>query len=165
MPTTKLIGQMIDHFHEPRWVEHSLKVFAYSQGIGGEEGLDRDELLTLGAAALLHDIGIPSARKRHGDTAKRDYAYHEREGADLAPSLLERADFPQPFQERIVWLVGHHHQEDKTETESLLQLLLESDYLVNLSEGNIKHRTPEDVLVNSFATETGKRYLRNLFGL
>jgi tRNA nucleotidyltransferase (CCA-adding enzyme) len=53
-------------------------------------------------AALVHDIGKPA-------TAADGHFYgHEREGADLARTLLERLRYPKPVVERLVTLVRQH---------------------------------------------------------
>lgn len=162
MTFSRLIELTMASFANPRWSEHSLKVFAYSLGIGEGEGVDGDELTILGAAALLHDIGIPAALRLHGDAAG---PHQEAEGAKLSPALLERAGVPEALRGRIVWLVGHHHREQLAPSDTLLQMLMEADYLVNLAEGNVKGKTPESVLADFFRTATGKRYMRALFGL
>lgn len=162
MPTNALIGVMIEFFRKPRWIEHSLKVYAYAQGIGGEEGLPQDDMRVLAAAALLHDIGIPSAKERYGSSAGQ---YQEAEGASLTSGLLRRAGLPEGDWERVGWLVGHHHREALAEGDRVLQILMEADYLVNLVEGNLHGKEPREVLNGFFRTETGKRYLRALYNL
>jgi tRNA nucleotidyltransferase (CCA-adding enzyme) len=53
-------------------------------------------------AALVHDIGKPA-------TAADGHFYgHEREGADLARTFLERLRYPKPVVERVVTLVRQH---------------------------------------------------------
>lgn len=162
MPLPTLIGLAIAYFRKQKWIEHSLKVYAYAQGIGGEEGLSDSDMLTLGAAALLHDIGIPPAKERYGSAAG---SRQEEEGARAAPAILAKADVPEEMRDRIVWLVGHHHQENLAKDDRLLQILMEADYLVNLAEGNHPDKDPRGVLETFFRTETGKRYLRDLFAL
>lgn len=161
MSLAKLTGCVIEYYGSPRRVEHSLKVYAYAMGIGGEEGVGSEDALVLGAAALLHDIGIPSARERFGPdpTGK----YHEEEGERMAPDFLERAGIPEAFRRRVASLVGRHHAPTGDPAEPLLQLLREADFLVNLVEGNLPDVTPDAIYKNEFRTETGKRYLRALY--
>ena len=160
MAIATLIGCMIEHFGETRPVEHALKVYAYAHGIGGEEGVSGDDKAALDAAAILHDIGIPTALELHGSAAG---PYQEAEGERLAPKLLSRAAVPERLWPRIAWLVGNHHSEEKAPGDGLLQILMEADYLVNLAEGNLPDRRPGEVYASVFRTGTGKRYLRALF--
>lgn len=162
MPFSRLIGRTIEFLRQPRSIEHALKVFAYAQGIGGEEGVSGDDMLTLGAAALIHDIGIPSAKERFGSSAGE---YQEAEGKRLTPNLLERAGMPERIWERVAWLVGHHHSEPLAKDDPLLQILMEADYLVNLVEGNLPGRDPREVRDGFFRTAAGKRYLGALYRL
>lgn len=162
MPLSRLIGCTIEFFGNPRSIEHALKVFAYAQGIGGEEGLKGDDMLVLDASALLHDVGIPSAIERFGSSAGE---YQEAEGQRLAPDLLARAGIPERVWERVAWLVGHHHTEPLAKDDALLQILMEADYLVNLVEGNLPGRDPREVYDGFFRTGPGKRYLKALYQL
>ena len=160
MSLAKLTGHVIEYFRKPRWIEHSVKVYAYALGIGGEEGLGGADLTVLCAAALLHDVGIPAAKEKYGSAAGE---YQEAEGARLTPELLEKAGVPEPLHERIAWLVGHHHHKELAPDDIVLQILMEADYLVNLVEGNVKEKTPAEVHDSFFRTDTGKRYLHALF--
>lgn len=160
MAMHELIGCVIDYYKNIRSVEHSLKVYAYAQGIGGGEGLTGDDMTVIEAAALLHDVGIPAALKIHGSAAGE---FQEKEGAAIAPELLEKGNIPERLRERVRWLVGHHHTEALAKDDRLLQILMEADYLVNLAEGNLPGRQPMDVCDSFFVTETGKRYLRDIF--
>lgn len=155
-----LMECMMRFFQKQKWIEHSAKVFAYAVGIGDGERLSRDEMTILGASALLHDIGIPSAKERYGDSAGE---HQEAESARLAPELMRKAGVPERYWERVAWLVGHHHTEHLAGDDQLLQMLMEADYLVNLVEGNVKDRSPREVYDGFFRTATGKRYLAALF--
>lgn len=156
----KLISLMIDHFPDRRYVEHALKVYGYARGIGGEEGLDNEELALLEAAAVIHDIGIPVAIKIHGSGAG---PYQEKEGARIAPAMLARAGYDSAQSERIARLIGHHHSPQYTAEDSLLQLLLEADDLVNLSEKNASAEIIAASRASLFKTASGLRYLDKLF--
>lgn len=160
MSIPNLITVIIDYYKNQKRVEHTLKVFAYGQGIGGGEGITDEERIILDAAALLHDVGIPPALRLHGSAAG---PHQEREGALVAPELLEKAGLPARIHERVAWLVGHHHTEELAAGDRVLQILMEADYLVNLAEGNLPGLEPREVLDSFFKTETGKAYLRDIF--
>ena len=161
MSLAKLTGCMIAYYSDPRRIEHSLKVYAYALGVGGEEGFAGEDMMVLGAAALLHDIGIPTARVRFGPDPTG--CHHEAEGERLTPGFLEQAGIPRTCWQRIGGLVGRHHAASGDPVEPLLQLLREADFLVNLVEGNLPGFTPRAVYENEFRTDTGKRYLRALY--
>jgi HD superfamily phosphodiesterase len=158
----QLIGTVLAYFHNVRSGEHAVKVYAYAAGIGREEALPPAEYETLKAAAILHDIGIPEAMRIHGSGAG---PFQEREGAKLVPHFLEEAGVTGADKDRVVWLVGHHHTEEKAGEDRLLQILMEADYLVNLAEGGLKDTSPQAVRDSFFRTEAGKRYITALFGV
>ncbi len=163
MSLNKIMGIMIDYYKDVRYIEHALKVYSYSAGIGGSENLDDDEMLMLLSAALLHDIGIPNAIKIHGSGKG---PYQEKEGALLVPGMLKEAGVENPVAiERIKWLVGHHHTEELAETDKLLQILMEADYLVNIAEGRHPEYDPYEIRERFFKTAAGKEYITNIFNL
>ena len=47
-------------------IQHFIKVYAYSRLLGRREGLDEHKQNVLEAAAVLHDIGIHEAERKHG---------------------------------------------------------------------------------------------------
>ncbi len=156
----KLIGLMIGTFPERNYVEHALKVYGYALAIGGAIQLSAEGLRRLEAAAILHDIGIPEAKRVHGSG---DGPYQEAEGAKIAPPLLREAGFPQVDIDHITWLIGHHHSAEFTRDDPLLQVLMEADALVNLSEGNAAPGVIGKTKKRLFRTETGLAYLDKLF--
>jgi len=159
---SKLIFVMMDYYENVRLSEHALKVYAYAGGIGESENLCEDDMLILSAAAILHDIGIPQAKKLHG-SAKGEF--QEKEGALLAPGMLSCAGAPDFITEQVTWLIGHHHTEELAADNLLLQILMEADYLVNFAEGNRPMEALEQVSDNFFKTNTGKQYIKALFSL
>ena len=163
---SKLMGIMIEEYGQRRLAEHAIKVYAYCAGIGGEEGLCGEEYEVLCAAAILHDIGIPRAIELHGSAAG---PYQEKEGMLTAPGLMEKAGFGAEAAQKVAWLVGHHHTHELAKGNRLLQILMEADYLVNLSEGSASLEDAREkalgVRDNFFVTSAGKRYINALFGL
>ncbi|MDL2248418.1 HD domain-containing protein [Tyzzerella sp. OttesenSCG-928-J15] len=143
MQVPKLISMMIDYFGDLHYVEHALKVYAYAYAIGSGEGLAGDDLLTLQCAAVLHDIGIPNAIKKHGSGKG---PFQEAEGALLVPEFTEKIGLSNEMTEKITWLVGNHHTIKKADEDILLQMLMEADYLVNMSES-------ADKFLNSFSEQ------------
>jgi len=155
----KLIGLMVEYYSNLPYVEHALKVFSYAFSIAAQEGIEGDDLLTLQCAAVLHDIGIPNAIKVHGSSKG---PYQEKEGALLVPGFLEKAGWPGDITDKGVWLVGSHHTYSKAGDDILLQILMEADFLVNMSESADKYH-PKDVKEKFFKTKTGNDFLTYLF--
>ena len=91
---------------DPRRVQHFIKVYGYCRLLGLSEGLDTHTQNMLEAAALLHDIGIHEAERRHGSSAG---PYQEQEGPAVARPLLSAAGADEGEIERICWLIAHHH--------------------------------------------------------
>ncbi|MEA5029543.1 MAG: hypothetical protein VB056_11725, partial [Sphaerochaeta associata] len=66
--------------------------------------------------------------------------------------------------ERVAYLVGHHHT--YTDIQGLdYQILVESDFLVNLQEKNTPTQSIQSTYNTIFKTETGKRFCARMFGL
>ena len=51
---------------DAKQIQHFIKVYAYSRLLGRREGLDEQKQNVLEAAAVLHDIGIHEAERKHG---------------------------------------------------------------------------------------------------
>ena len=65
--TDALIEEMEGYFGDNQGlIKHTLAVYEYADQIRRVEGGD---LLTVRAAAIYHDIGIPEARRVHGSSA------------------------------------------------------------------------------------------------
>ncbi len=119
----------------PERIAHLAKVHDYARTIGLLEGLDEETLATLEAAALVHDIGIKVSLEKYG-SSRGDL--QEKEGPPLSRNLLTKLSFPSSMIERVAFLVGHHHT--YTNIEGIdYQILVESDFLVNLQENKNKH--------------------------
>ena len=161
MPVSKLISIIMRYFDDVSYSEHAIKVYAYSQSIGMGESLPEADMHVLCSAAVLHDIGIPQAIKLHG-SAKGEY--QKKEGALLVPKMLHQAGI-HGITERVSWLVGNHHTHTLAESNLLLQILMEADYLVNLAEENATKERIRDMRESFFKTSTGKEYIEALFGI
>jgi len=159
MSLSKLISIMMEYYSDVRFSEHSIKAYAYAQGIAEGEGLQETDKSILLAATILHDIGIPPAIKLHGSSKGE---YQEKEGALLVPEMLEKAGI-KGISEQVAYLVGNHHTHELAKDNLLLQILMEADYLVNLAEGKASSEKIQEVYEGFFKTETGKEYVRALF--
>ena len=145
---------------EPRRIQHFLKVHSLARLIAISEGLSGDALLTLEAAALVHDIGIQEAERRFGyNNGKLQETY----GPPLAEGLLRSLGFSEAVTARVVWLVGHHHT--YTNISGLdHRILVEADFLVNLYEDQSDAPAVKSVYEKIFVTKTGKEIFRRMYG-
>ena len=77
---------------DARRVQHFMKVYAFCRLLGRSEGLGEEEQNILDAAALLHDIGIHEAERKHGSSGGK---WQELEGPAVAAPLLAQAGAPE----------------------------------------------------------------------
>ena len=154
---------MIDYNNgDPKRIQHTTKVHAYASMIGKCEGLDEDTLFILESAALVHDIGIRASEKKYGH---QNGKLQEQEGPAVAREMLTRlGGFTDQQIERICWLVGHHHTYHVCEDLDY-QILIESDFLVNLFEDEESPNAIRAVRKNIFRTESGTRMLETMYGI
>ena len=82
------------------------------------------------AAAMLHDIGIPEALRKHGSSAG---PFQELEGEPIARGILEQLLAPAAFSETVAAMVASHHSPGEIETIEF-DILWDADWLVNLPE-------------------------------
>ena len=142
---------------DPRRVQHFIKVYGYCRLLGLSEGLDTHTQNMLEAAALLHNIGIHEAERRHGSSAG---PYQEQEGPALAQAMLARLGFDADVTARAAYLVGHHHT--YTEMDGLdYRILVEADFLVNLFEGEADADAVKSAYDHIFRTGAGRLCGRN----
>jgi hypothetical protein len=145
----------------PERIAHLTKVHDYARTIGLLEGLNEETLATLETAALVHDIGIKESLEKYG-SSRGDL--QEREGHPLAKALLTKLDFPSPMIERVAFLVGHHHTYDTIDGIDY-QILVESDFLVNLQEKKTSIEAIRKVYEEIFKTKSGKQFCGEMFGV
>lgn len=146
---------------DPKRIHHLLKVYAFAKAIGEEEGLDAALQETLEAAALVHDIGIHASEKKYGSCAGK---YQELEGPAPARRMLEALGYPPETVDRVCYLVAHHHT--YTAIDGIdYRILMEADFLVNAYEDGLSPEAMQKAEIMLFRTETGKRYLRQMYSL
>ena len=108
-------------------IGHALSVLSYAEEILREEPGDPEIVV---AAALLHDIGIHEAERKHGSNAGR---YQEIEGPPIAEKILKSLGADTDFIAEVCDIVGHHHSSRKVETVNF-KILFDADTIVNLSD-------------------------------
>lgn len=144
-----------------RRIEHFMKVYGYAAAIGKLEGLDPRTQEILEAAALLHDIGIKVSEEKYHSSAGK---YQEMEGPAEARKLLNGICPDTEITDRICWLIEHHHTySDIRDLDH--QILVEADFLVNLSEDHASEDSVLHTLENIFRTKSGIDFLRSIWNL
>ena len=146
---------------DPGRIGHFTKVHAYAALIGRLEQLDATAQRTLEAAAYVHDIGIGPAMERYGSG---DGRYQEELGPAYARALLSECGFDTETTERVAYLVGHHHTYDNVDGADY-RILIEADFLVNLSEGGCSKDGVLSAYKSIFRTAAGKQICEMMFGI
>lgn len=113
----------------------------------------------LEAAALLHDIGIHEAERRHGSSAG---PYQEQEGPAVARPLLREAGADEEESRRVCWLIAHHHSYGAGE-DTDFRILLEADFLVNADEDGLPRESILAARERLFRTGSGRALLDDIF--
>ncbi len=158
----RTMGKMIEYYRgDPKRIQHFIKVYALAHSIAEGEGMEGKQLFILDIAALLHDIGIKISEEKYNSSAGR---YQELEGPAQAEKLLCELGAERSVIERVCYLVGHHHTYDNIQGMDY-QILVEADFLVNLYEDNETMQAVQTVKEHIFKTETGKKYISDMFGL
>lgn len=158
----KMINKMIDFYMGNKSdVRHFLKVYAYAQTIGRLEGLDEKTQDTLEMAAIVHDIACPLCREKYGNTSGN---HQEVESEPLLRIFLSEFALPREVEERIIYLVTHHHTYTNVEGMDY-QILLEADYLVNADESQYSREAICRFRDQVFKTKSGLHMLQSVYTL
>ncbi len=156
----RLIRQMRDIFgDDQRRIDHTLNVLKYAETIiEGQSGISG---LVVRAAAILHDIGIHEAERKHRSAAGK---YQEIEGAPIARRILESLDIDVDVIDHVCKIVAGHHSARDIDTPEF-RVVWDADWLVNIpDEFDTSDPARMAVLVETvFKTERGKNIANELF--
>ncbi len=156
----KLIRKMIDFYrgnlHD---IEHFLKVHAYASLIGRSEALDERTQDILEIAAIVHDISCPLCRRKYGNA---DGKRQEEESGALLPPFLAEFGLDSAVEERVVFLVTHHHTFDGIAGLDY-QILVEADFLVNASEQGLDTGAVREFRNRVVKTGTAKKLFDSIY--
>jgi HD superfamily phosphodiesterase len=124
----KLLNEMESYFgRDEKRINHARRVLDHAEQILAREAGDREVVV---AAAILHDIGIHAAEKKHGSTAGK---FQEIEGPPIANHILRRAGFPDEKISEVLTIIAHHHTPGVVKTTDF-KILYEADRLVNIED-------------------------------
>lgn len=140
-------------------VAHFVKVYGYAHTIGILEGLDDKTQFLLEMAAICHDIAIPTCMEKYGTGAGR---LQEKESEALLRPFLKEFRLPKETEERIIFLVSHHHTYAFVDGMDW-QILLEADFLVNADESRHSRSSIDKMTAQVFRTNTGKHLLSSIY--
>jgi HD superfamily phosphodiesterase len=121
-----LLRKMENYFGRDRKrINHAHQVLENAEDIMQKEPkADRDVVV---AAAILHDIGIHAAEKKHGSTAG---IFQQIEGPPIAENILKGIGFPEQKIQEVMGIIAHHHTPGKIKTKDF-EIVYDADSLVN----------------------------------
>lgn len=155
-----IMFKMFKYFDgDVRRINHAVKVHSFAKTIGTLENLGDENQLILELAAILHDIGIKVAEKKYNSSAGK---YQEIEGPNIAKELLLEFNINNRILDRICFLIGHHHTYSKIDKIDY-QILIESDFLVNIYEDNLSIESIRTIRSKYFRTRAGIEILGSLY--
>lgn len=159
---TKTAMAMYDYMAgDVKRINHFTKVHGYAKVIGEAEGLSERELEILETAAYTHDIGIKLSEQKYNSSSGY---YQQLEGPAEAEKLLRPIGFDDEFIERVKYLISRHHKYAGIDGADC-QILIESDFIVNVFEDDINPETIKDIYDKVFKTSAGKEIMRKLYGV
>jgi hypothetical protein len=137
---------------DQRRLTHALRVLDQAEALLREEGGDPRVVV---AAALLHDIGIIEAERKHGSSAPR---FQELAGPPIARRILKEVGFDEAAADHVCRIVGSHHSGNDIDTPEF-RLVSDADWIVNISEEpeSYDRARIEDLVATVFRTAAGKK--------
>ncbi len=124
----RLIAAMKKEFgDDQKRITHALSVLEKAQELLGKEGGDPRVVLT---AAILHDIGIQEAERKHGSSAGK---YQEIEGPPIARRIMEELNLDESTIEHVSRIVGSHHSARDIDTLEF-RIIWDADWLINIPD-------------------------------
>jgi hypothetical protein len=132
-------------------IRHALAVLRCAEAILDAEGGDRP---TVQAAAILHDIGIQEAERKHGSSAGR---YQEIEGPPIARRILAKLGFDRQTSDHVCRIVGSHHSAKDIDTPEF-RIVWDADWLVNIPDEHpgASHEKLTALIARVFKTSKGR---------
>ena len=155
----RLAARMKETFGaDRRRIDHALKVLDHAETIQEAEGGDP---LIVRAAAILHDIGIHEAERKHGSVAGR---FQEIEGPPIARAILEEFQLNKETIDHVCRIVGSHHSARDIDTREF-RVVWDADWLVNISDehtGSSREKLVK-LIARVFKTKRGRALAEELF--
>lgn len=159
-PIGNVINAMIEYYAgDAKRIQHFLKVYGFAKAIGELENIPKEQQEVLEVAAAVHDIGIKLSEEKYHSSAGN---YQELEGPPVAERLLRQLGYDKALIDRVCYLVAHHHTYGNIDAVDY-QILVEADFLVNISEDNMAADVIEKVKAKIFKTVAGISFLTRIY--
>lgn len=156
---TTVQAAMEEYFgNDRRRIDHALRVTDFARRLLLQEPGDREIVLV---TALLHDIGIPEAERKHGSAAGH---LQEIEGPPVARELLLKLGYDEPFIAEVCAIIASHHSPGEVDTANF-RAIWDADWLVNLGdECELGDDAKTARLIERiFLTDAGKRIAQEIY--
>ena len=139
-------------------ITHALSVLDLAEQILRQEDADPRVVI---AAAVLHDIGIQEAERKHGSPSGK---YQELEGPPIAQRILGDLRFDESTVRHVCQIIAHHHSDGFDTIE--FRVIWDADNLVNArGECDEEHLdATRRRLAGILKTGGGKLLAERLFG-
>ena len=155
----KLVHEMEEYFaDDEKRIEHAMAVLNYAEQIQAVEGGDP---LVVRAAAILHDIGIHQAERKHGSSAGK---YQETEGSSIAAEILNKHNISPEVVEHVCKIIANHHSAKDIDTTEF-RVVWDADGLVN-TPAEFPDAGDDDlraIIEERFKTPEGRRIAEEMF--
>ena len=151
---------MKSHFgDDQRRIDHAMAVLKYSEEIMGAGG--NVSGLVVRGAAILHDIGIPEAVRKHGSS---DGKYQELEGPPIARIILMDMKVDGPIIDHICRIIANHHSAKDIDTPEF-RIVWDADWLINIPDefDTSDKAKMSELIEKTFKTDRGKKIAKTLF--
>lgn len=154
-----LLFEMEKYFGQDlKRINHAKCVLAFAQILLDKEKADR---LVVVASAILHDIGIHMAERKHKNSGGH---FQEIEGPPIARAIMEKLQLGKETIDEVCTIIANHHSPGKINTTNF-KVLYDADCLVNLrDEFDTKDKDKlAKVIENIFLTESGKELAKEQY--
>lgn len=156
-----IMAMAMENEGDTKRINHTLKMYGLAKCIAEAEDLQGEELLTVEAAAVLHDIGIAHCEKTFGKcTGKMQEQY----GPDIAKRILDKTQMSEQSKQRVLYLIAHHHTYDDIDGIDY-RIIVEADFLVNSDEKNISTSAFASAYDKFFKTRAAKELANLMFDI
>jgi len=137
---------------------HAASVLKYANKISKQ--IDCDTRI-VEIAAILHDIGIHEAEKKHGSSAG---IYQEIEGPAIAKDILKKYNLSTEEVNHITKIISNHHS-DKDISTIEFKIIWDSDWIVNIpDEFDVNNQDKIKRVINKvFKTKIGADIAKKLY--
>lgn len=156
----RIAVEMKRYFHTDfKRIGHATRVARHAERIGKSE---KGNLAVILAVAYLHDIGVREAERKYKSTAPK---YREKEGADIARSIMTKLGAKEELIDEVCDIVGHYHHHGPGESLNF-KVVYDADLIATLEEK--QKENPIDIealsidIDKNLLTESGRQTAREV---